>query len=121
MRKTMEYRAYLMRLKKDRVEDYVESHRKDKIWESVIDGLTHAGFSKMIIFQHGQDIILFEAAEDLDAAYDYLSRDAESVRWDNMISEWMEDYPQFDPIKGSIEFKEIPVVFNYDEGRLLHG
>ena len=117
----MEYRAYLMRLKKNRVEDYVESHRKDKIWESVIDGLIHAGFAKMIIFQHGQDIILFESAQSLDTAYDYLNHDPESVRWDNMISEWMEDYPKYDPIKGSIEFKEIPVVFHFDQGILLHG
>jgi L-rhamnose mutarotase len=116
----MEHRAYLMRLKKNRIEDYVESHKKDKIWDSVINGLKNAGFSKMIIFRYGQEIILFEVAHNLKNAYDYLTTDAESMRWDKMISNWMEDYPEYDPIKGLIEFKEIPVVFYYDEGFLLH-
>lgn len=116
----MEHRAYLMRLKKDRIEDYVKSHKKHKIWDSVIEGLQNAGFSKMIIFRNGQDIILFETAQNLEKAYNYLSNDAESVRWDKMISSWMEDYPQFNPVKGSVEFKEIPVVFYYDNGMLLH-
>jgi L-rhamnose mutarotase len=116
----MEFRAYSMRLKKDRIRDYVEIHKKEQIWKTVVDGLVKAGFEKMIIFQLDQDIILFEEALDLKKAYDYLNTDEESVKWDNLISGWMEEYPQFNEIKGDIEFKEVPVVFYFEKGKLLH-
>jgi hypothetical protein len=37
-----------------------------------------------------------------------------------MIGEWMERYPQFDAIKGDIDFEEVPVVFYFENGKLLH-
>ncbi len=116
----MEHRAYLMRLKKERIHDYVEVHKKENIWKSVIEGLVKAGFEKMIIFQLGQDLILFEEATDLKKAYAFLNHDEESVKWDNMIAEWMEKFPQYNGIKGDVEFKEVPVVFFYEKGELLH-
>jgi L-rhamnose mutarotase len=116
----MEHRAYLMRLKPGKIEDYVDIHRREKIWQSVVVGLKAAGYRKMIIFQHGRDIILFEEAESLQAAYRYLDQDEASVEWDKMVMEWMEIYPQFDEIKGDIEFEEVPVVFYYENGDLRH-
>jgi len=116
----MEYRAYLMKLKTDKVKDYVDIHKKENIWRSVVDGLTKAGFERMIILRMGNDIILFEQADDLKKAYKYLDEDQESKKWDSMISEWMEFYPVFDNIKNDIELIEIPVVFYYQNGKLLH-
>ncbi|MBC8387974.1 MAG: L-rhamnose mutarotase [Actinobacteria bacterium] len=116
----MEYRAYFMRLKKNKVENYVEIHKKEKIWKSVVDGLKKAGYERMLIFQLGQDIILFEEAKNLKKSYKYLDSDKESIKWDKMISKWMEEYPKFNEIKGDIEFREVPVVFYYHNGKLLH-
>jgi len=116
----VEYRAYLMRLKKEKINDYTQIHKKDKIWKSVVESLIKSGIDKMIIFQQGRDIILFEQAQDLNKSYQYLNNDPESVRWDKMISQWMDQYPQFNEIKKDIEFKEVPVVFYFDNGRLLH-
>jgi len=109
-----------MRLKKERTGDYLDIHRKDKIWRSVVEGLIQAGYRKMIIFQIGQDIILFEEAESLQKAYQFLAKDEASIKWDSMIGEWMERYPQFDEIKGDIEFEEVPVVFYFENGELRH-
>ncbi len=89
-------------------------------WESVIKGMQEAGFIKMLIFQFGQDIILFEEADDLKEAYCFYAKDKESQRWDEMIIKWMDIYPEYNEIKGDIEFEEVPVVFYYNEGRLLH-
>jgi L-rhamnose mutarotase len=116
----MEFRAYRMRLKKDKIDDYIEIHKKEKIWKSIVDGLSRAKFTKMIILQFGQDILLFEEAEDLKKAYGYNNCDPESEKWDKMVSGWMEIYPEFDRIKGDINFEEIPVVFYYEGGKLLH-
>ena len=45
----MQHRAYLMRLKKEHTQDYVQIHRKENIWSSVLDGLRDARYSKLII------------------------------------------------------------------------
>ena len=110
-----------MRLNQENVQDYIEVHRKEKIWSSILSALKRAKVSKMIILLHGQEVILFEEAEDLKAAYKSFEDDPETVKWDKMMMEWMESYPQFNEIKGDIEFTELPVVFYYEQGTLRHG
>ena len=117
----MEHRAYLMRLKKEKIHDYVDVHKKEKIWKGVVQGLKNSGYSKMIIFQHGQDIILFEEAESLKDTYAFLNDDEDSVKWEAMISDWMEEYyPEWNEIKKDIEYQEIPVVFYLENGEMKH-
>ena len=65
----------------------------------------------MKIFQLGRDIILFEEAESLQKAYQFLAKDEASIKWDSMIGEWMDRYPRFDETKGDIDFEEVPVGF----------
>jgi len=115
----MQRRAYLMRLKKECIADYVEVHRKEHVWRSVVDCLVRSGTTRMIILLHGQDVILYEEAHDLQHAYQVQSADRPTQRWEAMISELMEQVPQFDEIRGDLEFREVPIVFHLEEGRLL--
>ena len=62
----MQHRAYVMRLKKKKVQSYADAHAAGRIWPSVVDGLKEAGVTRMIIVQMGQDVILFEEADDLE-------------------------------------------------------
>ncbi len=116
----MQHRAYLMRLKKEKTGAYADVHAAEKIWPSVVEGLKKAGVTKMIIIQQGQDVILFEEAEDLDSAYRYLAQDAESVEWEKMIESWMELHPQARQEAGQPAFHTLPVVFYLEDGRLRH-
>lgn len=108
-----------MRLKKERVADYVEVHRKENVWRSVVDCLVRAGTTRMIILLHGQDVILYEEAHDLQQAYQVQSADQPTQRWEAMIAELMEEAPLFDEIKGDLEFREVPIVFHLEAGKLL--
>jgi L-rhamnose mutarotase len=116
----MEYRAYSMRLKKKYIKDYAKVHKQEKIWQSVVDGLRNAGFTKMIIFQRDQEVILFEEAENLDQTYSFLSSHKESAEWDKMIFEWMEQFPEWDNIRKCLDFQEVPVVFYFENGTMKH-
>ena len=116
----MQHRAYLMRLKKEHTQEYLEIHRKEKIWASILDGLKKARIAKQIIVLHGQDLILFEEAEDLKAAYTSHNTSPETAKWDAMMDRWIENYPKFNAIKGDVEVTELPVVFYYENGKLLH-
>ncbi len=79
-----------------------------------------AGFLKMIILQHCQDIILFEEVDNLQKTYEYSNNNPVSKKWENMDKDWMEKCPECIEDKGDIEFIEIPVVFYYEDGKLLH-
>ena len=116
----MQHRAYLMRLKQEHKQDYLEIHRKEKIWASILDGLKHAKITKQIIVLHGLDLILFEEAEDLKAAYGSHNTSPETSRWDAMMDRWISNYPKFNAVKGDVDITELPVVFYYENGKLLH-
>ena len=105
----MQRRAYLMRLKKERIADYVEVHRKENVWRSVVDCLVRSGTTRMIILLHGQGVILYEEAHDLQQAYQFQNADRPTQRWEAMIAELMEEAPHFDEIKGDLEFREVPM------------
>ena len=109
-----------MRLKKERIADYVEVHRKEQIWRSVVDCLVKSGTTRMLILLHGQEVILFEEAHDLQAAYQVQNADQPTQRWESMIAGWMEEAPHFDEIRGDLEFREVPIVFHFEAGKLLH-
>ena len=109
-----------MRLKKERIADYVELHRKENVWRSVVDCLVRSGTARMIILLHGQDVILFEEAHDLPEAYQVQNADQPTQRWEAMISGLLEEAPHFDEIKGDLEFREVPIVFHLEDGNLLH-
>ena len=108
-----------MRLKRERIADYVEVHRKENVWRSVVDCLVRSGITRMIILLHGQDVILYEEAHDLQQAYQVQSADPPTQRWEAMIAELMEQGPHFDEIKGDLEFREVPIVFHLEDGKLL--
>jgi L-rhamnose mutarotase len=116
----MQYRAYLMRVKKEKLKDYIDVHKKENFWEDLLQDMKTAGFSKMIIFQLGQDIILFEEADNIQKTYEYSSKSTVSKKWEDIVSDWMEKYPEYNIDKRAIEFTEIPIVFYYKDGKLLH-
>ena len=116
----MQHRAYLMRLKKEHTQDYVEIHRKENLWASIVDGLKQSKITKQIIVRHGTDLILFEEAEDLKAVYAANNTSPETCRWDALMDSWIENYPKFNAVKGDVDITELPVVFYYENGKLLH-
>lgn len=116
----MQYRAYLMRVKKEKLQDYIDVHKKENFWKDLLQDMKTAGYSKMIIFQLGQDIILFEEAGNLQKTYEYSYQSPVTKKWEDIVSDWMEKYPEYNIDKGDIEFTEVPIVFYYEDGKLLH-
>ena len=75
-----------MRVKKEKLQDYIDVHKKENFWEDLLQDMKTAGFSEMIIFQLGQDIILFEEADSLQKTYKYSNNSPVSKKWDEKIS-----------------------------------
>ena len=114
----MEYRAYVMRVKKEKLNDYLKVHKRKNVWDDLLKSMKEAGYSEMVILQLGHEMIVFEKAEDLKKAYQLSTEDPAYQKWAKMVSELMEQHPHFE--KEYIEINEVPIVFYYKDGKLLH-
>jgi len=116
----MEYRAYKLKLKESKIKKYVDFHKKEKIWKSVIEGLNNSGCEEMIIFLLGNEIIFFERAKNLKDMSKFLDSDPESIKWQKIMNEMFEKSVEFDIGKGDFEIEEVPIVFYLKRKTLLH-
>ena len=116
----MGYRAYRLKLKESKIKEYVDYHKKEKIWKSVIEGLINSGCEEMIIFLLDNEIVLFERAENLKDMSKFLASDPESIRWQKVMNEMFDSSVEFDIEKGDLEIEEVPIVFYLKGKTLLH-
>ena len=85
--------AMTINLKNDAavIEQYKEHHRN--VWPEVLDGLKSIGISKMKIFLHGRNLLMYlEAPDDFDLERDF-PRYMESPRalaWDRLMRQFQE-------------------------------
>ncbi|MCH7625531.1 MAG: L-rhamnose mutarotase [Chloroflexi bacterium] len=85
--------AMTINLKNDSalIEQYKEHHRN--VWPEVLDGLKSIGISKMKIFLHGRNLLMYlEAPDDFDLQRDF-PRYMESPRaqeWDRLMRQFQE-------------------------------
>ena len=113
-----EFRAYRMKLRNGKAENYIRAHRSANVWPEVIDGLAKAGIDRQVIFQCSEEIVIFEEAKDLGSSYTRLASDLRTREWDEMVESWVEDYPRFDPKLGDISAPAVPILFYFENGRL---
>lgn len=76
--------AFTMRVKPERLEEYVAVHRA--VWPSVLDAIKRSGIKRYSIFLRGNDLFFFMEAEDVAAALQYLDQDPEHARWNREVT-----------------------------------
>ncbi len=76
--------AFTMRVKPERVDDYVECHKA--VWPSVLDAIRRSGIKRYSIFMRGNELFFCMEAEDVAAAMRYLDRDPEHARWNRQVT-----------------------------------
>jgi L-rhamnose mutarotase len=81
--------AFVLRVRPDRVDEYVEAHRN--VWPEMLDALRGAGISNYTIFRDGNRVFGYFEAADLEAAERYLARQEISHRWQDAMAELLEE------------------------------
>ncbi len=76
--------AFTMRVKPERVADYVECHKA--VWPSVLDVIKRSGIKRYSIFMQGNQLFFLMEAEDPAAAMRYLAADPEHARWNREVT-----------------------------------
>jgi L-rhamnose mutarotase len=77
--------AFLLRVRPDRIDDYVEAHRA--VWPEMLAALKAAGIRNYTIFRAGDEMFGYFEADDLAAAAEFLAGQEVSARWQDAMAE----------------------------------
>ncbi len=78
--------AFRLRVKQDRLDEYVEIHRN--VWPEMLADLRAAGYRNYSIFADGNELFGYLECDDWEAAQQAMSRSDANRRW----QEWMANY-----------------------------
>jgi L-rhamnose mutarotase len=81
--------AFVLRVRPDRIDDYVEAHRA--VWPEMLNALRAAGVRNYTIFRHGNEMFGYFEADDLEAAGRHMEQQEVSARWQDAMAELLED------------------------------
>jgi L-rhamnose mutarotase len=81
--------AFVLRVKPDRLDDYVEAHRA--VWPDMLEALRGAGIRNYSIFRDGTQVFGYFEAEDLEAAAAQLGAQEVCTRWQDAMAELLEE------------------------------
>jgi L-rhamnose mutarotase len=81
--------AFVLRIRPDRVDDYVEAHRG--VWPEMLDALRRAGMRNYSIFRAGNEVFGYFEADDVASAARYLDAQEVNSRWQDHMAELLEE------------------------------
>ena len=81
--------AFVLRIRPDRVDDYVEAHRD--VWPEMLDALRRAGIRNYSIFRAGNEVFGYFEADDLASVARYLDAQDVNSRWQDHMAELLEE------------------------------
>jgi L-rhamnose mutarotase len=81
--------AFVLRVKPDRIDEYVEAHRQ--VWPEMLDALRGAGIRNYTIFRHGNEMFGYFEADDLQAAGAHMAAQEVNTRWQDAMAELLDE------------------------------
>lgn len=94
----MQRRAWLLRIKEGREEEYLRAHAN--VWPELIQAAREAGLRNHSTFISGRNVIAYLEAENADEAFSRLLSTDVKHRWDKAMSDLLEaaDTPSFEEV-----------------------
>jgi L-rhamnose mutarotase len=84
-----ERQGFVLRVKPDRVDEYIEAHRR--VWPELLQALRDAGIRNYTIFRAGNEMFGYFEADDLERAAEYLAAQRVSARWQDAMAALLEE------------------------------
>jgi L-rhamnose mutarotase len=81
--------AFVLRVRPDKIDEYVEAHRK--VWPEMLAALREAGIRNYTIFRHGNEVFGYFEADDLQAAAAYMEAQEVNARWQDTMAKLLEE------------------------------
>jgi L-rhamnose mutarotase len=80
--------AFLLQVRPDKVEAYVEAHRS--VWPEMLEALRGAGIRNYSIFRAGNQMFGYFESDDLERAAAYLEAQEVSARWQDAMADLLD-------------------------------
>lgn len=80
--------CFVIELKKDCIDRYVDIHRN--VWPEMLKAIKNAGAQEEILYIHKNLSIIFFICEDLDELYRKLGNEDIVKKWDATVGPWIE-------------------------------
>jgi L-rhamnose mutarotase len=81
--------AFVLRVRPDRIEAYVEAH--GAVWPDMLQALRDAGIRNYSIFRDGNQVFGYFESDDLTRAAAYLAGQEVCTRWQDAMAELLEE------------------------------
>ena len=81
--------AFVLRLRRDKIEEYVEAHRA--VWPDMLQALRDAGIRNYSIFRDGSQVFGYFEADDLGRAAEHLAAQEVCSRWQDAMADLLEE------------------------------
>jgi L-rhamnose mutarotase len=81
--------AFVLKVRPEKIEEYVEAHRT--VWPEMLDALRAAGIRNYSIFRHGNEVFGYFESDDLEAAGRFVAEQEVNRRWQDRMSELLEE------------------------------
>ena len=81
--------AFVLRVKPDRIDDYVDAHRA--VWPDMLQALRDAGIRNYSIFRNGNEVFGYFESDNLEAAAAYMEEQEVNARWQDTMAGLLEE------------------------------
>ena len=111
----MEKVVWRMELKENKVDDYIELHKKENVWPEIIEVNRKAGIIKEEIFMHENFVFIYLEVDDYEKMMEIFENDEGLKKWNKITLPMTKTKPD---LKNTM--KKLEIIFDYDSGKLLH-
>lgn len=107
--------VWVMELKEDKVKDYIEIHKKENVWPEIIKVNKEAKVHKEEIFMFKNFVFIYLEVENYEYMKKVFENDPGLKKWNKITLPMSKSGTELDET-----MKELPLVFDYEDGVLLH-
>ncbi|HHT78445.1 MAG TPA: L-rhamnose mutarotase [Actinobacteria bacterium] len=111
----MERIIWLMELKEDEIENYIKIHKKENVWPEIIQVNKKAGVIKEEIAIFKNLVFIYLEVEDKKKMLEVFESDEGLKRWNAITLAMTKSVPELNE-----SMKELPLIFSYENGKLMH-
>jgi len=110
----MEKVVWMMELREDKVNDYIEVHKKENVWPEIVEVNKKAGVIKEEIFLYNNFVFIYLEVEDYEKMMEIFENDEGLKKWNIITLPMTKSKPD---LKSTM--KKLDIIFDYDNGELL--
>ena len=106
---------WLMELKEDEVENYINIHKKENVWPEILEVNKKAGVIKEEIAIFKNLVFIYLEVKDKEKMREVFESDEGLKRWNAITLAMTKSTRTL-----SETMKELPLIFDYENGKLNH-